>query len=143
MTPIIYAWFAAMVIFLVIELITPQFISIWFAFGSVVALILAAVGLPLWMQLTVFVIISGILVFLTRPLYKKFLAKTITPTNADSLIGQTGIVIADINNLEAVGQVKVKGQIWSACSENGDPISTGEKVLIKKIQGVRLFVEKI
>jgi len=138
-----YYWFAAVILFIVIEIITPQFVSIWFAFGSVAALIAAALNAPIILQVSIFVIISGILVFLTRPLYKKFISKKVTPTNADSLIGDSAVVTVAINNDDASGQVKVKGQIWSAYSTDGSLIPEGEKVIVKDIKGVRLYVEKI
>ena len=48
---------------------------------------------------------------------------------------------AQIDNLKGEGQVVVKGQEWSARSQNGDSILKGSKVRITQIQGVKLIVE--
>ena len=65
-----------------------------------------------------------------------------TPTNADRLIGETAVVTAAIDNLAAKGEVTVKGQIWTARSEDGEAIGSGERVTVKKIEGVKLIVSK-
>ncbi len=140
----IYVWIALTVVFVIAEAATAQLTTVWFALGSVVALILAACGVEsLTVQIIVFIAVSAITLIATRPLVKKMLKKKVVATNADRNIGETGITLSEINNLEATGEVKVKGVVWTARSENGDVIPEGSKVRVKKIEGVKLIVESV
>ncbi|MBQ4257645.1 MAG: NfeD family protein, partial [Clostridia bacterium] len=63
-------------------------------------------------------------------------------TNAGRYVGKEGIVTVRINNLENEGQVSVLGSSWSARSWDGTPIEENERVVIEKIEGVKLIVSK-
>ncbi len=140
----IYVWIALTIVFVIAEAATAQLTTVWFALGSVVALILAACGVKsLAVQIVVFIAVSAISLIATRPLVKKMLQKRVVATNADRNIGETGITISEINNLEAKGEVKVKGVVWTARSDNGEVIPEGSKVRVKNIEGVKLIVEAI
>ena len=133
-------WVIAIVVFAILEAVTAQLVSVWFIAGSVAALLSKWLGAPFYLQLIVFVGVSAITLILTRPLIKKHLKPKNEPTNADRVIGQTGIVTEKIDNLSAVGQVKVDGQIWSARSIDDAVIDEGKQVEIKRIDGVKLIV---
>ena len=135
-------WLALTVIFAIIEGVTPQLVSIWFAGGALCAMIVSLFGVPLWVDIAVFVGVSALLLILTRPLIKKRWGPKIERTNADAAIGKQAIVTARIDNTEGVGLVNLGGQIWSARSESGDPIDEGASVLVQRIEGVKLIVTK-
>ena len=112
--------------------------------GALVGAVMAAFSLPLWSQIIAFVIVSVILLILTRPWALKYLNSRTVRTNADSLIGQTALVTQDIDNLNAKGQVKVEGQIWTARSISDDvQLHEGQKVMIESISGVKVIVKPI
>ncbi len=134
------AWIALTIFFAIVELSTPQLVSIWFALASLFSLIALALGAEPWLQIVVFAISSVALLFLTRPLYRKHLKPKIVKTNTDAVIEQEGIVTIDIDNDQAVGQIKVKGQYWSASSLDGSIIKIGEKVVVNEISGVKAIV---
>ena len=136
-------WIVAIVVLCIIELATVALTTIWFAIGGVVALICAALDFSLTVQIIAFVITSLILLVFTRPLASKYVNKNVTKTNANALIGKTGVVISEILPMN-VGQVKVSGQIWSAVSQDeNETIQKDNKVIITKISGVKLIVKKI
>lgn len=137
-----YLWLIIFILFGIIELITPQFITIWFAVGALITIPLAVFSVPFPIQIIVFILASIMLLAATRPLYKKYIKKRYVPTNADALISTTAIVIEEINNDDAVGIVKARGQIWSARTINGEKIEIGEKVDIISIEGVKLIVSR-
>lgn len=137
----VYLWLAATVVFGAIEALTVGIVSIWFALGSLAALIAAALHAETWLQVTVFLAVSAIALILTRPLIKKKILLNTTPTNADMLIGAAGVVENNIDNLSGMGSVKIQGKVWSARSENGDNIASGSIVTVVKIEGVKLIVE--
>lgn len=138
-----YIWLAVLIGAIVLEIATTQIVSIWFAVGALAALIatLAGVG-NIWIQVLIFVIVSAAAVIVTRPLVKKLISKQAEPTNADMVLGKTGIVTEAIDNLAPSGLVKVNGSIWTARSADGSVIAEGEKVVIKEISGVKLLVIK-
>ncbi len=137
----IYAWVAIMIIFAAVELVTPQLVCIWFAVGSLGALIAASLNASLWLQILIFILVSVIMIFVTRPLYRKFIKTKLVPTNADRIIGETAVVTETVDNLEAKGTVKVQGQVWTARSENGEIIPENTRVTVIRIEGVKLIVK--
>ena len=94
-------------------------------------------------QASVFVVSSGLLIFLTKPFVNKYVTKKTIPTNTNSLIGKRGKVAKDISLDSGIGLVKIGGETWSAISENEIEIKQGTEVEIKGIQGVKLVVSPI
>ena len=135
-------WIFIFAVLVVVELITMGLTTIWFAGGALIALIFSIIGLPVWMQFAVFIVGSGLLLYFTRPIAVKYFNKTRTKTNIEAKIGKQAIVISEIDNLQGIGQVKVEGMDWSARSFNGEPIKVGEVVVVKRVEGVKLIVEK-
>ena len=135
-------WLVAAAVFVVIEIMTMGLTTIWFAGGALVGAVMAAVSLPLWSQIIAFAVISVILLILTRPWALKYVNSRTIKTNVDSLIGQTGLVTQDIDNLNAKGQVKVRGQICTARSISDEvKLHEGQKVSIESISGVKVIVK--
>ncbi len=144
MEPVIWIWLALLIVFIVFELSTTSLTTIWFAGGALVALILALVKAPLWAQIVVFIVVSLLLLFFTRPLLTKVLKVGTTKTNVDSLIGQRAKVIVEIDNDKEMGYAVVNGQEWTARSENdSDVIPEDEMVEIVGISGVKLIVKRL
>ena len=108
-----FFWLVLLVVFLIAEAACPiHLVSIWFALGALVALLCAALGAPVWLQITLFV-------------------------------GSVGRVTADIDNVEARGQVKLGGMEWTARSTSGDPISVGTEVRVDRVEGVKVYVTPV
>lgn len=141
-TVMLFVWIGLMVAFTVIEAVTVQLVTIWFAVGSLVALIANIAGASLLVQWIVFVVVSAVCLLATRPLVKKLVNVKAQPTNADRCIGATALVTEDINNEIGTGQVNVKGTIWTARSLNGELIEKDASVVIEKIEGVKVLVTR-
>mgnify|MGYP000973539585 FL=1 len=136
-------WVAALVVFLIVEAVTAGLVSIWFVFGSLVALICAALGAAVWLQIFWFVIVSVATLVLTRPLVKRYVDSRSVATNADRSIGRAAVVTERIDNLAATGAVKLDGVVWTARStDDAVAIETGEHVTVRAIEGVKLIVER-
>lgn len=132
-------WLVITVILAIIEIATFNLVTVWFAGGSFVAMIAAMLHAPLWMQLIVFAAVTAVLLASTRPLVMKSMAKQ-TPTNSDRVIGMTGVVTEEIDNIRETGAVKADGKVWSARAENGDVMAVGTVVEILEIRGVKVIV---
>ncbi len=134
-------WLSIFVVLVLTELATMGLTTVWFAGGAIVSCIMAAILLPIWMQIIAFVIVSGVLLYFTRPIAVKYFNRNRVKTNIDEKIGKQAIVTSDIDNLQGSGQVKIDGMEWSARSLNGEVILSGSVVRVVKISGVKLIVE--
>lgn len=137
-----FIWLGAAVVFALVEMMTYNLVTIWFALGAVAAFILSLFPVPLWVQVTAFVFASALLLIFTKPLVKRKLDAKKIPTNADRVIGAEALVTQEIDPVNGAGLVKVFGQTWSAKSEDESCIAVGEKVTVRQIQGVKLVVSK-
>ena len=135
------SWFAAMLVFLIVEAACPiHLVSIWFAAGALVAMVISILDGMLWLQITAFCVVSGALLLALWPFIRKFLNPHLTKTNVDAVIGTQGVVTAEIDNLNAVGQVKIGGMEWTARSTSGANIPAGTRIQVDRIEGVKAFV---
>lgn len=138
-----FYWLLGMAAFLIVEGMTYQLICVWFAVGCLAGMAANLAGAEALTQITVFLSVSLAALIATRPLVNKLLKnRPHVKTNADSLEGCEGIVTETVENIEAHGQVKVKGAVWSACSGSGERIDEGAPVVVKGIEGVKLVVER-
>ena len=134
-------WLGLVIVFLIVEAACPiHLVSLWFAVGSLVALAVQALGGPLWLQVALFLMVSGVLLAALWPLTKRYLKPNLTATNVDSVIGSTGYVTAAIDNVAALGQVKLGGMEWTARSTSGAPIPAGTLIRVDRIEGVKVLV---
>ena len=140
----VYFWLITMILFIGFELATMGLTTMWFALSSLAALVVAAVGGPVWLQVIVFFVVSLLALFGFRNLTKDHFNRNRVKTNADSLIGRKGIVTEEVSNVYATGQVTVAGQEWTARSvDDSVTLEKGEMVVIRSISGVKLMVERI
>lgn len=137
-------WMGLLLLFLVVEAACPvHLVSIWFAAGSLVALIVYLLGGPLWLQITLFLLVSCLLLVSLWPLSKKYLTPKLTATNVDSVIGSTGLVTVAVDNVKAEGQAKLGAMVWTARSTTGAVIPEGTMVKVDRIEGVKVFVTPV
>ena len=132
-------WFVACLMLIFIEISTVNLVSIWFAIGALFSMILAIFVDNFLLQLLVFIVVSIIALLVTKPLVKKLKSNDVVPTNVDRVIGKKAEVIKKITPDE-YGEVKVLGTIWTATSDT--VLDVSDKVIVKKIDGVKLVVEK-
>lgn len=131
-------WLALFVVFLIVEAGTVALVSIWFALGALAALASCVLGAEMWLQITVFLVVSLVLLAV---LWKRVRNKlTTTKTNVDSVIGAEGYVTEAIDNLSYTGRVKLGGITWAARSTSGAGIPVGTLVKVERIEGVKVFV---
>ena len=139
----VVVWLIILVLLVIIEIFTLGLTTIWFAGGALVAIVVAALGGPVWLQVLVALIVSTVLLFFTRPVAMKYFNRDREKTNAESLVGRQAIVLSEINNLQGTGQVTINGMEWTARTiSDGQTIKSGEVVVIRGIHGVKLLVER-
>ncbi len=141
-TLLIVGWAIAFVFFIVVEIATATaLVSIWLAFGALIAMFFAIAGVGFVTQLAVFVIASVFLLIVTRPLAKKMQGEKFH-TNFELDVGKTAVVIEKINNRVSEGRVRINGTDWSARSEDDSIIEEGAVVTVRQVDGSKLIVAK-
>ena len=147
MSTMLWVWLGIFIVSLVIEILIPGLVSLWFSVGSLASLILAIFlgDTLIWLQIIVFVLVSAAFVLLIRPVLLKNRKKN-TLTNVDSLVGKVAFVTENIKPFE-VGTVKLHGITWNAIIDDNDKeIERNQKVIIEDVKGntlkVKLFVKE-
>lgn len=138
-----FVWLGLMILFLIAEGATVSLVSLWFAAGAVVAMFAALLGAGVWLQTGLFLVVSGALLLMLRPIVRRYLVPKITATNVDSLVGATGLVTVAIDNVTASGQVKLGAMEWTARSTTGENIPQGALIRVDRIEGVKVYVTPV
>lgn len=133
-------WFLLMIVFLFMEATTVVMVSLWFAVGALTAMIASLLGAEFWLQAILFVAVSGVLLSLLRPVFRKYMKPRIAKTNLDAVVGSVGIVTARIDNVQSAGQIKLGAMEWTARSTSGEVIEEGTQVKVDRIEGVKVYV---
>ena len=142
MSPMTLMWLVALILFGIAEAATVGLVSIWFAVGTIPALIVSALGGPVWLQVLLFLAVSILMLAMLRPFVRRISAPR-ARTNADRHIGQTAIVTETIDNALESGRVMVDGLSWKARASDNTVLEAGTRVQVKEIHGVTLTVEKV
>ena len=132
-------WLIVIFLFLLIEGITMNLVTIWFAFGALCAFISTYFTGNIIIQLVVFIVSTTLSLIFTKPLLDKYIKKSVSKTNIDMIIGKTGIVTEDIEPLKN-GRVKISGKNWMAASDK--EIKKDSKVEVLKIEGAKIIVKE-
>lgn len=136
----LYIWLGVVVLAIVVEIIVPGLVAIWFVPSALVSMLLAFLSVPVPLQVMVFLALSIIFIFAFRSLSKK---KAKAKTNINAVIGQKGIVIEKIDNILGKGRIKLGGMEWSARTEiDGEINDVDDVVTVVAVQGVKLVVKK-
>ena len=136
-------WLVVLVVLLVIEIATLGLTTIWFAGGSLIAFLVSLFGGPLWLQILLFLVVSLLLLYFTRPFAVKYINRDRVRTNVNDIVGRRAVVRERIDNLNAAGLVSINGMDWTARSENESVIiEEGAEVVVTAVRGVKVIVKE-
>lgn len=131
-------WLALILVFIIIEVITVDFIGLMLAVGGLGGLIVSLFHAPFWLQVVIAAIIALLLLFTVRPPLKRFLQRggDRAKTLVDALPGQAGTVVLDFNGNPNLAKL-ANGETWTVKLE--DPASgalqEGDHVVVTAING--------
>lgn len=132
-------WLGVVIVAIIVEMIVPGLVAIWFVPSALIAMLLAAFKLPIPIQIIVFLVLSVLFIFLSR---KLFSGKKRTRTNIDAVIGSRCVVTEKINNLAGSGKVKLNGMDWTArASDETSEYDIGDIVTVTAVEGVKLIIK--
>ena len=136
-------WLVLFVVLVLIELATLGLSTIWFAGGALVATLATVFNAPVWLQVVLFLTVSILLLYFTRPLAIKHFNRDRARTNVESYIGRDVIVVSEIDNLQGIGQVTLGGQEWTARTAKEDiTLPVGAVGVVMAVDGVKLIIEE-
>ena len=143
MSPFVFVWLVAVIVFLGVEISTVTLTSIWFAAGGLVTLLVTALApeLHLIWQLLIFVGVSVILLLCTRKICLKLLKNDNVKTNIDAIIG-TIFTVKDISE-EGYTYHTINGTSWRVQAIDGETLEAGRKFEICEIKGNKLIAKKV
>lgn len=135
-------WLLLIIITLTMEGFTLGLVTIWFTCGALVGLIANYLGASLCLQIVLFMIVTVICLFFTRPIAVKYLNIGKYKSNVEGIIDKKARVTSKIDNINGLGKAVVNGQEWTARSvDDNITIDEGQIVTIIKIEGVKLIVK--
>ena len=135
----VWIWLGVTILAIVVELLTPELVSLWFAIGGIVGIAFSFIpGLPWWGEIIIFAIVSLVLLLTLRPVLKKYLKNKNLKTNTDRLVGQEVRVLTQAD-FDTLGTVKIGDVIWNVKSSDGTALLADEIVKIVEIDGNKLI----
>ena len=133
-------WLGIFLVLLVLEIISLGLTTIWFAGGALAAFAAALLGANIIIQAVLFLVISLVLLVVTRPIAVKYFNNNLAKTNVENVIGKTAKVSRQIDNVNSLGEAVLEGETWMARSENNEIIAEGTLVTVVAVEGVKLIV---
>lgn len=139
----IWVWLAVVAVSLIVEFVSWDLTSIWFAISGLISLILSAIDGICWeVQLAVFIVISALLLIFVRKICRKFLLRNAnTKTNVDAYVGKRAKLLKAIGSDEDYGEIKFNGVIWQAKSETDEQIEAGAEIEVVRVEGNKMIVK--
>lgn len=136
-------WLILMVLCIVAEIATVGLVSIWFAGGALIACFLAMFNVHVVIQVIVFLVVSLLLLVITKPMAKKWINKDRVKTNYEGIIGKVVRVTESVDNINETGTALINGQEWTARSQSDNiTFEAGEVAQVVNISGVKLILTK-
>ena len=134
-------WGIMAVVFIVVEVMTVQLVSVWLAVGAFATMICSCFGdIPFWAELLVFVAVSAVCLAISMPIIMRKRNSGYIPTNSELDVGKKAVVAEEINPDTGTGRVTLSGVDWSAVSESGEVIPKDSIVTVSQVQGAKLIV---
>jgi membrane protein implicated in regulation of membrane protease activity len=141
-------WLALTVVFALIELACSfNLVTIWFAISAFAMIFVSGLTelldtpVRFRLHLGIFLGLAIVSLVFTRPIAIKKLKVGKVKTNVDDLIGRDALVIKGISKY-GKGEIKIKGQIWTAISDADEEITENAECVIIRIEGVKAVVRK-
>lgn len=137
---IMVIWIAIIIVTVIIDLATSNFLFIWIGAGALVSLTAYALGISLNGQLVIFIISSIVFTAAGYPMAKRAL-KTKVPkvlTMEEGYIGREFEAKEEIKN---EGRIMIDGIYWGVINK-GELIKAGDIFILTAIKGNKFFIKK-
>lgn len=134
-------WLIAAGLFAAGEIVSLDLVLLMFAGGALGGVGVALLGGSTVLQMVAFIVVSGLLLALVRPIAAKHLTSR-TPLQldgVDTLIGRTATVTRDID--VSGGRIRMGADEWTARTQHsGENFAVGQTVRILQVDGATAVV---
>ena len=135
-------WIVLAALFGLGEMHTGGFFLAPFAGGALIAGLAGLIFLGFVPTIAIFIVVSLLLLWVVRPIARAHLH---TPpeirTGTAALVGKTGTVLERVSNHEALGCVRIDGEVWTARAfDDDEEVAVGARVRIVDIKGATALV---
>ena len=138
-TTMIVVWAVVMALTLLLEFFTVDFFASCFSLGALVALVLAACGVNVYWQVTIFFILTIVALCVARPLLKRWLKKPTVPTNVDQNFGKKVRLLTDV--VDGTSSIKINDVVWKVTCEAN--LKQNDEVMIERVEGNKMIVKPV
>ena len=139
--PVWLLWLIGSGLFAVGEMASLDLVLLMFAGGALGGVVAALLGGPVVLQLVAFILVSGVLLGLVRPIAKRHLTDR-TPLQldgVDTVVGRTAKVTRAVD--AHGGRIKLGADEWTARSQHSaETFAVGEVVRILEVEGATAVV---
>lgn len=136
-----WIWLIIIIGSIAFDMITTDLVSIWFAAGGIVALVLSLFGVTLPFQILAFFVVSIALIATVGRWTRLLLKKGFTPTNVDAYIGQRVVILKQADSL-VQGEGRFQGLVWTVICNPDESVEPGDVANIVEVKGNKLVVKK-
>lgn len=137
-----WVWLGILVVLLIIEAATMGITTIWGAISALIMVFVSRTGMGILWQILLFLVMTIVLLFTTRPLLIKKLKLGRVRTNVDSMLLQEVVVTKTVSRFEK-GEAKGKnGVIWTVTSNEENDIPVGTICTVKAVEGNTLIIKR-
>ena len=142
----VYVWVAILAAGLLLEAVEAgTLVTIWFSVGAIIPLIMSCFGITEFWFIALEVIIFGLVTILSLVFLRKIARKTLfknnkEKTNMDLYIGKKFKVVRVDGDL---AYIKINGVEYRAVDDDGESVALNENVVLLKIRGNKVVVDKI
>lgn len=131
------------ILLMALEAFTPGFIIMWFGLAFIVAAIPVYLQASTSVVLLTFAITLLLLTVFVRRIFVNSRSKNRGfRTNSQSLLGEKGVVVEEINPTKGSGRVRVHKEVWTAIAKDSEVIAVDQTIVVLQIDGVKLVVGK-
>jgi len=126
--------------FLIAEMFTPTTFLAGLGIGAIITGLCTWLGCGIFIQLSIFAIVSILFSIYLRPMFKNILFSSKTLTNFSIYEDKQAKVIQTINNNQNQGRIRVFDEEWEARSIDNTIIEENSIVKIKYINSMTMYV---
>jgi len=140
-----HIWVIAAIVLFIAEIFTPGFLLACFGVACLATGLVSFLDLGVKVQIITFSISTLVVFFGIRPFVLKYFYSSTgeLKTNVDALVGKTGLVSERIDPSTDKGRVTIGGEDWRGLSIDESVIEAGEKIIVVRVDGTKLFVKPL
>jgi hypothetical protein len=136
-----WMWMCAGFLLLALESVTPGFFLLFFGLGAVFMgfFQLLIPGVPLWIELLIFMAVSTLWLALFRRRLLTYVEKRNPPKKVDRIEGEQAVALEEIAPSQ-VGKAELRGACWNALNLGDAAIAKSQRCVVESIDGLTLRI---